>query len=250
MDPREAFARRLRAGDPLTGTFVKSQDPATVEILGQAGFDCLILDAEHAPYDRGTLALMLMAARAAGIAALVRVPCEVPWIATALDAGAAGVMVPQVRDADHARALVRAMRFAPEGELGFSPSTAGAGYGARGIARHHAQQQKEAVLICQIEDPAAVENAGWIASVPGVDALLVGPVDLAVSAGETDPAAPAVQEMCRRVISAQGAATGLFLGQPSQAGQWREIGASLFILGTDQGFLMQAARGAVTAFRG
>ena len=252
MDVRDSFARRLRAGEALAGTFVKSRDPATVELLGGAGFDLLILDAEHAPMGRADLGLLLMAARAAGVAALVRVPAAEPWIATALDAGAAGVMLPQVRDADHARALVEAVRFAPTGGLGFSPSTAAGDYGRRGIAKHLAQQPKETVLVCQIEDPQAVANAAEIAAVPGVDALLVGPVDLAVSVGETDPQAEPVQQMCRQVIAAAAAAHcagGLFLGAPQSAPAWCAAGATLFVIGTDQGFMAKGASAALTTFR-
>lgn len=249
---RESFARRLRAGEALVGTFVKSRDPATVELLGTAGFDLLILDAEHAPMGRADIGLLLMAARAAGIAALVRVPTEEPWIATALDAGAAGVMVPQVRDADHARGLVEAVRFAPGGSLGFSPSTAAGEYGRRGITGHLKQQPKETVLVCQIEDPQAVSDAAEIAAVPGVDALLVGPVDLAVSVGDTDPQAATIQTMCRNVITTAAEADcagGLFLGSPQTAAEWLTVGASLFVIGTDQGFVSQGARAALDAFR-
>ncbi|MFD2856314.1 aldolase/citrate lyase family protein [Seohaeicola zhoushanensis] len=111
MSFRADFARRLRAREPLAGTFVKSRDPAVVEILGHAGYDFAVLDAEHVAFGRADIAAMAVASRAARLPLVVRVPeAGGPWIATALDAGAAGVMVPQVGDTDTAARLVRAVR--------------------------------------------------------------------------------------------------------------------------------------------
>lgn len=245
MDPRRDFAEKLRGGKPLAGVFVKSRDPAHVEILALAGFDFVVIDAEHSAFGRADIAAMMIAARAGGIAALVRIPPDEPgWIGMCLDAGAAGIMVPQVPDAEAARDLARRMRFGPGGS-GFSPSTPAALYGARGIDGHLAARTDETVLVCQIEAPAAVKNSGDIAAVPGVDALLVGPVDLAVSAGFTDPAVAEVTEMTRKVIEGTKgtpSAAGLFLSDTTLIPAWREAGATLFITGTDQGFLSSAAR--------
>ncbi|MAY61910.1 MAG: 4-hydroxy-2-oxovalerate aldolase [Rhizobiales bacterium] len=251
MDCRRDFAERLRGGKPLAGVFVKSRDPAHVEILALAGFDFVVIDAEHAAFGRADITTMTMAARAGGLAALVRIPPDEPgWIGMCLDAGAAGIMVPQVPDAETAANLARRMRFGPGGS-GFSPSTPGALYGARGIAGHLEARPEETVLVCQIESPSAVGNAAEIAAIPGVDALLVGPVDLAVSAGFTDPAAAEVAAMSREVLTATkgtAAAGGLFLSDITQIPAWREAGATLFITGTDQGFLASAARRALPAF--
>lgn len=252
MTMRETFASRLRAQEELVGTFVKSRDPAVVEILGSLGFDFFVLDAEHAPFDRSDISVMAMASRAGNLPMIVRVPDpEGSWIATAVDCGAAGVMIPQVSDEAMARRLARAMRFGRDG-LGFSPSTAGAGYGARSIAEHLDRHSRETVLICQIEDPDAVANAGAIAATPGVDALLIGPVDLSVAAGETGPSSAKVVDMCRHTLREGRAAetsTGLFLGNPDDAPGWRDAGATLFILGTDQAFLRKAAGQAISDFR-
>ncbi|MBR9864422.1 MAG: hypothetical protein GYB24_13365 [Rhodobacteraceae bacterium] len=251
MSYRATFAKRLRARDRLVGSFVKSCDPANVEILGLAGFDFAILDAEHAAIDRATIAAMTMAARAAKLPLLVRIPeSESHWIASALDAGAAGIMAPQVRDAEMARALVAATRFGAQGR-GFSPSTAGADYGARGIAGHLEQAAQETVLICQIEDEPSVAQAGNIAAVDGVDGLLLGPVDLTVSLGLTDPADAKVETLCQDTVVAAapaGTAAGLFLGNPSDSAKWQKAGANLFVIGSDQAFLMGAAKAALQQF--
>lgn len=253
MSYREGFAARLRGRETLAGTFLKSRDPALVEVLGLAGFDFAILDAEHGAFDRSEVALMAMASRAAALPLLVRVPGhDAAWIATVLDAGCAGVMVPGVESAEEARALVNSMRYGVDG-MGFSPSTPGAEYGTRGVAGHLAQQPKESVLICQIESEKGVAAAAEIAGVEGVDGLLLGPVDLAVSMGLSDPGAAQVVAHCERVVSAAaeaGTAGGLFLAQLSAAGTWQGAGATLFVLGSDQAFLLGAAREALGVVRG
>lgn len=252
MSFRADFARRLRAREPLAGTFVKSRDPAVVEILGHAGYDFAVLDAEHVAFGRADIAAMAVASRAARLPLVVRVPeAGGPWIATALDAGAAGVMVPQVGDTDTAARLVRAVRHGAGG-LGFSPSVPGADYGARGVAGHLAQHPLETLLICQIEDPEAVARAEAIAAVDGVDGLLVGPVDLAVAAGLSDPQNPSVAQMSEttaRAAAAQGKAAGLFIGDPASAAHWRARGVTLFVHGSDQALMAQAARAGLAAMR-
>lgn len=253
MTFRTAFARRLRARETLAGTFIKSADPAVVEVLGLAGLDYAILDAEHVGIDRAGIAAMMVASRAAQLPVLVRIPqLDGHWIPTALDAGAAGIMAPQVPDAATATRLAARMRYGAGGR-GFSPSTPGAGYGSRGIAVHLDAHAGETVLVCQIEDPGAVARSTEIASVDGVDGLLVGPVDLAVSAGFTSAMEPAVAEMTREVLQAAktvGKTAGLFLGQPDQAPAWQADGANLFVLGTDQGYILNGVRQALTQMRG
>lgn len=252
MTSRAQFARDVRACKVMAGTFVKSNDPAVVEILGHSGFDFAILDAEHVALDRADVARMAMAARAADLPLLVRIPeATGAWISTVLDAGCAGVMVPQVATAQAAAEIARMMRYGAGG-LGFSPSTAGADYGTRGIAGHLAQQPQETLLICQVEDRDAAADAAQIAAVDGVDGLLLGPVDLAVALDLTDPAAAEVTELCENVIAAgaeAGKAAGLFLTDLSKAAEWQAVGATLFVLGSDQAFLIKAAKATVENFR-
>ncbi|MEQ8479750.1 MAG: aldolase/citrate lyase family protein [Hoeflea sp.] len=252
MNARSAFAQMLRSRTAMIGTFVKLRDPAVIEILGGLGFDFVIIDAEHAPFDRESIACATLAARAANVAALVRIPgIEGQWISTALDGGAAGIVAPQVRNAAMAAELVQKFSYR-DGARGFSPSTAAAGYGARGIAGHLEAQSEETVLICQIEDRSAVGEAGDIAATDGVDGLLVGPVDLAVSEGLTDPGAPEITAMGEQVMSAArtvGVSGGMFVADPSACSGWSDRGATLFVLGADQSFLQQSARAALAAAR-
>ncbi len=252
MSIQRVFAEELRARKPLLGTFVKLRDPGVVEVLGWAGFDFIVIDAEHAAFGRESLSVSLLAARAAGLAALVRVPeTDGHWISSSLDAGAVGIMAPQVANVGMATDLAARMRFGAGGR-GFSPSTPAAGYGARGIAAHLASQTEETVLICQIEDMGAVAAAADIAAVNGVDGLLVGPIDLAVSVGLTDPADPAIVNAGIAVMKAaavKGVSAGMFISNPDMLLEWKQAGANLFVLGADQSFLLQAAGSALARAR-
>ena len=103
------FRRRFLAGEPLLGTFIKTPTSHGIEIVGGAGFDFVVIDEEHAPFDRVTIDCCLLAARAVGTAGIVRVaePTAAKLLSV-LDDGAAGVLVPHVSSVAAAKAVVSA----------------------------------------------------------------------------------------------------------------------------------------------
>ena len=104
-----SFRERLRAGDLLAGTWIKTPHPHAVEVLSLSSLDVLVLDAEHAPFDRATLDLCILAARAGGKTVLVRPQsASHEQILNALDCGANGVILPHIRSATEAQDAVRA----------------------------------------------------------------------------------------------------------------------------------------------
>lgn len=243
-ETNENFCRRLRAGQFLKGTFAKIADPMVIEMLAAYELDFVVIDAEHSPIGRREINTLLVAATAAGLPAIVRIPEKSRyWISSVLDCGAAGIMVPHVSTVADAQLLAGMMSFG-KGGRGFSPSTRAADYGARGIAGHLERQPVETVLVCQIEDDEGVRNAREIASVEGVDCLFVGPVDLAVSLGKTSVADPAVQELCSRVVAEArtgAVAAGMFVPDLAGATRWRERNVTVAVIGTDQAFLRAGA---------
>lgn len=242
------FCSRLRRRDSMTGTFVKLHDPAVIEILAHTGLDFVVLDAEHAPLGRQQIATLLLAATAARLPAIVRVPeATKTWVSTALDCGAAGIMVPHVSTATEAARLADLMQFGRNGR-GFSPSTRAAEFGQRGIAKHLAMQPEETCLICQIEDPQGARNAADIAAIDGIDCLFVGPVDLAVSIGQPDVSNDQVAVLCNQVVSSAVTAekaAGMFSASSAAARSWQETGVSVSVVGTDQSFLKTGAQTAL-----
>ncbi|MFV0425687.1 MAG: HpcH/HpaI aldolase family protein [Beutenbergiaceae bacterium] len=245
---------RLAAGDTLVGTFCAIPHPAAVEMVATAGFDFLCLDAEHSAIGRSTAEAMIRAASASGVPALIRVAGNTPeLIGGALDAGAAGVIVPRVNSAEEAAQAVSAARYPPLGARGAGPGRA-TGYGSD-IPRYLATANDDLLLAVQVETTQAVTEAAQIAAVDGIDLLFIGPGDLAVSVAADRQGAADPQELSQMMSSVVAAAkngrrhSGLFRPDATDLGHWSRAGASLFILGAESMFMMSAARAATVQAR-
>ena len=234
---------RLLAGEPLVGTWIKTPHPHVAEVLALSALDLLVLDAEHAPFDRAALDLCIMAARSGGKPVLVRpASSNHDQILNALDCGADGVIVPHIRSANEARELVRACHYV-RGGRGFAGSTRAAGYTTVRMAEHRVAARQVAV-IAQIEDVEAVEAIEEIAAVEGIDALFIGRADLTISYAAVTPDDPIVVAAVERICAAGKAAgrtVGMFVGRVDDVSGWRAHGASLFELQSDQEFLLKGA---------
>ena len=237
------FRARLRSRELLSGTWAKTPSAIIVEVLALTPLDCLVLDAEHAPFDRRDLDACIMAARAAGKPVLVRPASAAPeQVLNALDCGATGVVLPHVRRVDEAAAAVAMCQYGPGGR-GFAGSSRAAGYTTLGMARHR-EAAKAVTVIAQIEDVEAVEATEAIAAVPGIDALFIGRADLTIAYGAATPDDDVVVAAVARICAAGWAAgrtVGMFLGRTADVPRWREAGASLFILGSDHDFILPGA---------
>ena len=246
------FRDRLRAGELLAATWVKTPHPHVAEVLAQSPLDALVLDAEHAPFDRTALDLCILAARAGGKPVLVRTASDDPaHILQALDGGADGVVIPHIRSAEEAEKAALACRYRPGGR-GYAGSTRAARYTALGMAAHREAAENVAV-IAQIEDAEALEEIDAIARVTGIDALFIGRADLTVSLNAPAPDDPKVVNAVERICAAGVAAgmpVGMFLSHEKDVGTWRARGASLFILRSDQEFLLAGAKSLSSAIRG
>lgn len=227
-----------------TGTFIKTGSPHVVEVLALSGLDFGIVDAEHGPYDRAGIDLMMLASRASGLPLFVRVqddrPATLLW---ALDLGAAGLVVPHVDTAAQAETVVRNARFR-NGARGFSNSARFGRYGTTTI--EDAMKIGDAAeIFCQIESAKAVENAAAIAAVPGVAGLLIGRADLALSMGLTRLDAPEVAHGARRSIAAARAAgksAAIVTGGLDEVETMVALGVDMFVIASDQGLMRRAAQ--------
>lgn len=245
------FRDRLRAREPLVGSFIKTPTSHSIEILGGLGFDFTVIDEEHAPWDRVAIDTALLAARAAGTAGVVRVAePTAARILGVLDDGAAGVLVPHVDSPEKARALAEAFRYRG-GRRGFSNTTRAGGFGARGIWRHVEEGDAEATFIAMIEDPEALDRLDAILSVEGLDAAFIGRGDLTVALGAEGIDAPEIIAVCERIFAAARAADKpviVMVANAAEAERFRAMGASAFIVSSDHGFMRQAAAQALDGF--
>ena len=246
------FRRRLLDRQPLVGTFLKTPSAAVTEILGLSGLDCLCVDAEHAPFDRAALDAVLLAARAYDLPSLVRVADAAPAsLLTALDLGATGVIVPHVDSAAAAVVIARGCRYGPEGR-GYAGSTRAAGYTTRKMSDILAEANRSVCVVAQIEDAAALPEIEAIAAVDGIDCLFIGRMDLTVSLGAESPDDAVVVDAVRRICAAgrrHGRCVGMFALTTAEVTRWRIEGASFFLLGSDQQWILQGARELAAALR-
>jgi 2-keto-3-deoxy-L-rhamnonate aldolase RhmA len=246
-----SFRARLQARAPLVGTFLKTPSAAITEVFGLSGIDCLCIDAEHAPFDRAAMDTVLLAARAHDLPSLVRpAHAGAAEILNALDLGATGVLVPHVVSTAAARSAVAACRYGREGR-GYAGSTRAAGYSTRAMGDVIEAANATVCVVLQIEDEAALTQIDEIAAVEGVDCLFIGRMDLTVSLGAASPSDPRVVAAVERICEAgarHGCCVGMFTPTTAEALHWRERGATLFLLGSDQQWILQGARDLMRAF--
>lgn len=220
----------LRSGEPLRGIFTALPSPAIVEMCAYAGFAFVIIDNEHGAADFETTEHMLRAARASGIIPVVR--CFADDIPRVLDMGASGIQAPMVETAAQARDLVARVRYPAIGRRGSAFSGRAAGYGAFPGASHTRRSNEGVGLIAMIETPEGVLNAAEIAAVDGIDAVFVGPNDLAHAMGHgNDWKAPAVAvaiEHALRAVEAAGKCPGIIALSPEDEAHYGGFGARYF----------------------
>jgi len=254
MDPlTNTFKRRLAGPDVLYGLFVGLADPVAAEIAAGAGFDWVMIDAEHGPNDIRTLLVQLQATAAYPVATIVRPPNHDPaTIKRILDLGAQTLIVPMVSSADEAEALVAAVRYPPRGVRGVGTALARAARWNR-IPDYLERADEEICLIAQIESSGGLENLAAIAAVDGVDALFVGPSDLAASLGHLgNPGHPEVQDAvvgALTTITAAGRPAGVYASTGEAATTYVGNGARFVAVGIDAALLATATRDLARTFR-
>ncbi len=175
--------RRLKAGEPSIGTWLALPSPESAEFVANLGLDWLVVDAEHNSVDPRTLALMFTAMAHFPVAPMVRIPTNTTEnIKRALDQGAWGIVVPNVKSRAEAEAAVQATRYTPLGERGVGGGRHYLSF-ETSASEYYKAANEEILLVVMIEHITGVENANAILSTPGIDACFIGPNDLAASMG-------------------------------------------------------------------
>ena len=249
--PYADFRRRLKAREPVLGTFIKTPTTHATEILGMLGFDFVVIDQEHAPFDATTIDVMVLGARASNIAPIVRIgdPSEAN-ILTMLDCGASGVLVPHVDSAEKARHVAAACRY-KGGRRGFANTTRAGGFGEATFAGHAADQDARVTCIAMIEDVHAIERLDAILAVDGIDAIFVGRGDLTAAISAPSMSSPQTHELVVPIMAAARQArmpVVMLCPDRADAIAMAKLGATAFMYSSDQGMLKQAARAALAEF--
>ncbi len=245
------FAQRLRAGEVLTGTLVSLPSPDICELLANVGYDWLFIDAEHGAFNPQQTQAMLQAA--SPTPCVIRVPNhDRIWINKALDVGAAGIIVPQIKTAEEVEKLTPFTKYPPQGCRGL------------GIGRAHQygmdyQQyldtaNKTTAVIIQIETRDAVDNIEAIIKAPHVDAVLIGPNDLSASLGKrgqfNDPIVVDAISMVTEVCNNNKMPLGIFGSSSDAVIPYIDKGYTLLTVGVDSLFMINSAKQTLKDIRG
>jgi len=252
----ESLGRGLRQiindGRVAFGGWCMVASPFVAEVVSASGCDWLCIDQQHGLIADDAMFAMVQAAAIRRTPVLVRVPWNAPApIMRALDAGADGVIVPMVNTAEEAATAIAASRYPPAGCRSFGPLRAGMALPSfsPSVGNEHV------VLLVMVETLQAFENLDSILDVPGLDGVLVGPFDLAVShTGQTDGAASSARdvEMIEQIAQActkrglVAAISGITL---ADAPRWQEAGYTMLSLPSDAALLGDGMAAAVAAAR-
>ncbi len=234
---------RLASGKPSIGSWLNLESPLAAEVMASVGFNWLVVDAEHGPYDISSIANSFRAIEARGALPLVRVWDHDPvTTARVLDAGAWGIVYPHVSTPEQAQELSRAMRFPPQG-------TRSAGTGRCVTLGSDYRSTFNDALLCipQIEDLEGIDNAEAIGNVEGVDIVFLGPGDLALSMGVAagDPDHEAALQRLREGSERAGKPSGIPVPDAATARERIRQGFSFIDLASDFRMMEAAAKQAL-----
>ena len=241
--------KRMRAGEVSFGAWLTMPGLNIAEIMAGIGFDWVFIDAEHGPFDAGSLQISLAAFKGSPTVPIVRVAAnDAVHIGQVLDMGAEGIIIPQVEDAVAARRAVAASLYPPEGSRSFGPRRASNYY--RDIDAYVSAANHSLLTIVQIESLRGVEEIDSILEVPGLDAVFTGPMDLSGSAGAlrntSHPVVTAAIEAVLAKCRAKNMPACAGLSTPARA---RETGARLILVGDDAAILRMSALQTLDSFR-
>jgi 2-keto-3-deoxy-L-rhamnonate aldolase RhmA len=249
-------AKRLKAAlkknQPCLGAQIALSDPIVAELFGRAGFDWLVLDTEHAAQSTLTARAMLQACVASEAVLLLRpLRLDPDEIRRYLDLGSPGVLCPFINNGEQAKLLVDACHYPPEGIRGWGPRRAG-GYGFD-AAEYTSSANEAMICIPIVESSEAVERIDEIVSIPGIDGITIGPMDLSLSLGcfqqFSHPLYLAAIEKVRGACRRHGKAMGTGCYSSEHAQQCMKDGDTLLLVAGDDLFLASEAKRQVSMLR-
>lgn len=246
--------KKLRENKNVVGPFVKIASPEIVEMLGNAGFDYVIIDCEHGPLDLLNAQDMVRATEAVGISSVIRVPDNDPvTISRALDIGVDAVQVPQISTKEDAQKVARAAKFAPLGDRGVCPSVRAAKYRHISKDEYFKKANEETMIIIHIEGEEGANNIDEILSVEGIDIVFLGPYDLSQSLGVSGELEhPKVIETMESVVKKaknNGKMVGVYVDDVESGLKWMDLGVQYISYMVDTAIIYNCFKDIVGQFK-
>lgn len=238
--------KRLQQGETLHGCWLNLGSSLTAEIVGQAGFDWVLIDLEHGAGNEKDVLFQLQGLQASSTSAIVRVESnDRRRIQRVLDLGADGIMCPQIETVADAQKALSGLLYPPDGKRGVAKMVRATGFG-QNFDTYKQQSRDNLIGIIQIETTDALNHLDEIASLDGVDVLFIGPADLSMSLGifgQLDH--PRFKEAVDATVAAAnkaGKATGILLFDPEDYSTYHDMGIRLIACGSDATFVANGAR--------
>lgn len=244
MPTGNLLKQKLRAGNTCIGSWLLTTSADMAEIMAFAGLDFVLIDHEHGQGAIDDAVSQLRAIKGTDCAGILRVPSnDRIYIKRALDAGVAGIMVPNIDTAEQARAVVEACRYAPHGGRGAFGGMRAMRYGLN--LNYYSNVEDETLIIVQVENRNAIDNIPAIAAVPGIDMIFIGPRDLSATLGKLnqfgDPEVRAEIERAEQLILKSGKLMGSTAASGKIAREMSLVGHRFIISGSDATLLGSAA---------
>jgi 2-dehydro-3-deoxyglucarate aldolase/4-hydroxy-2-oxoheptanedioate aldolase len=235
----------VQANEPLLGCFLSWPTAGVAELLALAGFDFVVLDAEHGFFSIESIEAMIIAADGAGLPAIVRVPsCTAAEVGRSLDAGAAGLLFPRGDGCATVRGAIESAKYPPAGKRGLAGVRANR-YGAIPLDRFVKEANEQTIIVVQIETAGALAELEAISAEPGLDVLYVGPNDLTQALGVPGQYAdPRYREALAKIAGqakSSGKTAGIMLGRADQIPSLRDLGYTFFTT-SDRTLVLESAR--------
>jgi 4-hydroxy-2-oxoheptanedioate aldolase len=238
--------KRLQQGETLNGCWLNLGSPLTAEIVGQAGFDWVLIDLEHGAGTEKDVLAQLQALESTATAPIVRVEsADAPRISRVLDMGAEGIMCPKVNNAEEAKKVINGAHYPPFGNRGVAKMVRATQF-AQNFQQYYDSAKENIVGIIQIETVESLNHLDEIAAVEGVDVLFIGPADLSMELGIFGQFEhPIFLSALKKIVhAAQKAkkAVGILFFNPDEYEKYHNMGIRFIACGADATFVAEGAR--------
>lgn len=247
MNELKRIKEKLKANETVFGTSISLTDSCVTEQMGLLGFDFVWIDMEHTAIGKKEVLEHIIAAKAAGVASFVRVPWNDPvLLKPILEMGADGIIVPYIRNLEEAKLAISACYYPPKGIRGFGPIRA-ADYGGYDCIEYINNYEGSFLRMIQIECISAVECLEDIVKIDGLDAIIVGPMDLSASIGKLgkvrDPEVMEIIDRIGNIAQESGIPLGVSLSySPVDLKEWINRGVKIMSIDSDMAFTRIAAK--------
>ena len=254
MRKENVLKRKFASGLFALGTFNIIPSSVVVNVIGCAGFDFVVIDAEHGPVGMEEAEDLVRAAEVEGMSPIIRVSENNPaLVLRALDIGAHGVQIPHISNASEAQKAVHHAKYPPLGERGLSPFTRAGAYSLKKSLTHTVEANKNTMVVLNVEGIEGVANLDEILKVEGIDVVFLGPYDLSQSVGKPgavdDPKVVDCIRSCAKKILAAGLVAGCFARDMDMMAMLIDCGYQYITYLVDATILLQALEQVEDTFR-